>query len=744
MAKRIAGITIEIGGDTTKLKKALQGVDSQLSKTGSNLKDIGNLLKMDPGNATLLEQKQRNLSDAIGETKLRLRELKSVQKESLTTEEWDALQREIIDTEQKLKGLEKEYRGFGSVGAQQVAAVGQTLEKAGAKVTDAGKKLTKTVTVAAVAGLGSVIQTGMEFDAEMSKVKAISGATGEEFEQLRSKARELGSTTKFSATESAEAFEYMAMAGWKPQQMLEGIGGVLSLAAASGEDLGTTSDIVTDALTALKLEAKDTGKFVDILAAASSSSNTNVSMMGESFKYAAPLVGTMFAETGTQAEDTAIALGLMANAGIKASQGGTALRRVLTNMASPTASMSKAMDALGVSLDDGKGNMYSLYEVMVQLRSGFGGLMDAAPNFIEDLAELDQQLEDGTITEDEYAAAQEELISSTYDAEAAEKARYAAMLAGKTGLSGLLAIVNASPEEFDSLTESIYGSEGAAQAMADTMQDNTQGDVTKLKSAIQELSISLSDTLTPVIRQGIEIAQDLVDKFNSLDDDQKKTIVTVGLLAAAAGPVLVIGGTMISGLGKILTLVPTLVSGIGMVTSVLGGPLTLALAAAVAGGVLLIKNWDKVKEVASTAFNGAKNTISNAINSIKGLFNFSWSFPKLKMPHFSWTWQSVGGLVSIPMISVDWYAKAMENGMILNKPTIFGAQGGRLLGGGESGSEAVVGTSSLMAMIRSAVMGSQQPVINVYGAQGQDIRELANIVMQKMEHRVQQREGALT
>ena len=288
MAKdKIRGITIELGADTSKLMEAFRNVDKQLKQSTNSLKDIDRLLKLDPKNTELLTQKYNTLETAIGQSKQRLQELTRIQDEMVSqgkvgTAEWDALQREIIDTQQDLKSLEQEYKEFGSVAAQQVKVAGEKMQQLGDKMASVGKSMTTYVTTPIVTGFAAAVKKTMDFDSEMSKVKAISGANAEEFETLRKKAIEMGESTKFSVTESAEALEYMAMAGWKPEQMLRGIEGVMALAAASGEDLGTTSDIVTDALTAFGLEADDAKGFVNILAVAASNANTNVSMMGES------------------------------------------------------------------------------------------------------------------------------------------------------------------------------------------------------------------------------------------------------------------------------------------------------------------------------------------------------------------------------------------------------------------------------------------------------------------------------
>ena len=354
------------------------------------------------------------------------------------------------------------------------------------------------------------ITAGMNFEKEMSKVQAISGATSEDMEALTAKAKEMGETTVFSASESAQAFEYMAMAGWKTEDMLNGIEGIMNLAAASGESLATTSDIVTDALTAFGLEAKDAGHFADVLAAASTNANTNVAMLGESFKYVAPVAGSL----GFSVEDVSTALSLMANSGIKASTAGTSLRQLLTNMAKPTKTASEAMKKLGISLDDGKGNMKSFGEIMKELRSGFGNLKMPMDQFQQQVKKLDSDLEQGSITEDEYNKQMKTLTESAYGAEGALKAEAAASLAGTRGMSGLLAIVNTTDDDFNKLTTAINGATGAAQGMADVMTDNVAGDITLLKSKVEGIMIKVFEKASGSIRQAIDTISKTLDTID--------------------------------------------------------------------------------------------------------------------------------------------------------------------------------------------------------------------------------------
>lgn len=370
----------------------------------------------------------------------------------------------------------------------------------------------------AVSGFAATaIKAGSDFEAGMSKVQAISGASGDEIAKLADKAKEMGAKTKFSATESAEAMQYMAMAGWKTGDMLNGIEGIMNLAAASGEDLASTSDIVTDALTAFGEAADQSGKFADALAAAASNSNTNVAMLGESFKYVAPVAGAL----GYSYQDVSVALGLMANSGIKASMAGTSLRQLFTNLAKPTDSMAAAMDYLGISLQDDEGNMKSLMNVMRDLRESFGKCQMPMDEFQSKLAELDTQYANGELTEKKYNKALQDLTEKAYGAEGALKAKYAATLAGTQGMSGLLAIVNSSDDDFDKLTEAIHNSDGAAEKMADTMNDNLQGAITLAKSALESVQIALYEKVQ-------EPMKDTVKTVTSMSEDMNNSLAENG------------------------------------------------------------------------------------------------------------------------------------------------------------------------------------------------------------------------
>ncbi len=509
MAGRIKGITVEIGGDTTGLEKALKSVNTTIRNTQSQLKDVNRLLKLDPSNTELLSQKQRALKDAIGATKEKLDSLKIAQEQAkqqlengdLGQDKYDALQREIIETEQELRRLQEEAAAT-STALAKIDEAGKKIEAFGDSVTKAGQAVMPASV--AVAGLGvAAVKTAADFDEAMSKVAAISGATGDDLVALRNKAREMGASTKFSAAEAAAAMEYMAMAGWKTEDMLEGIEGVMNLAAASGEDLATTSDIVTDALTAFGLSASDAGHFADILAAASSNSNTNVRMMGETFKYCAPIAGAL----GFSAEDVAEAIGLMANAGIKGTQAGTALRTVMNNLSGDVTITGAALGEVTIATTNADGSMRDLSDILADCRVAFSQLSES------------------------------------------ERAQAAEALVGKNAMSGFLALMNAGPEDIDKLSSAIDSCDGTAAQMAETMQDNLAGQLTILKSQIQELAISFGEMLMPVIRNIVSKIQAFIDKLNGMSESQRKTILTIAGIVAALGPLLVIIGTVISKVG---------------------------------------------------------------------------------------------------------------------------------------------------------------------------------------------------
>lgn len=954
MADRIKGITVEIGGDTTGLSKALSGVNKEIKSTQTQLKDVNKLLKLDPTNTTLLQQKQQLLKTAISETKDKLTQLKSVQDQmdeglkngTVTQQQYDAWQREIVETENELKNLQKELEN-SSTAMTKMTAAGEKLQSVGDTISGVGKKMLPVT--AGITALGTAaVTTAANFESSMSQVQATMGITKDSMSEvdgqsvntmdtLSALAKEMGETTAFSATECAEALNYLALAGYDTQEMVDTLPTVLNLAAAGDMELATASDMVTDAMSALGMETSDADVMVDQMAKTASSTNTSVAQLGEGILKIGATARSV--RGGTAELNTA--LGILANNGIKGAEGGTHLRNVILSLQQGCEDGAIAVGDMSVQVYDAEGNMRSLNDILGDMNTAMDGMTAEEKNNI---------------------------ISKIFN---------------KTDLASVNALLANTGDTWDDLQDSITNSAGAAQQMADTQLDNLQGQLTLLKSALEGLAISIGEILMPYIKSIVSHIQSFVDWLNNLDERTQKIIVTVALVVAAIGPVLIIVGKVISSVGTIMTIIPKIVSLMGTVKTAMAGlnatmaanPIGLIITAIgllVAAFIYLWNNcegfrefwinlWEKVKEIAitvwnaikdffvsiweaisstfttvvtaigdflssawegikntvstvmnaihtvistvwnaiktvfetmfnviktvvttyfniyktiietvlnviktvvttvmnaiqtvistvwnaiktavetvlnaiktavttawnaistttstifnavktvittvwnaiktavttvvngiqtaistawntvknttSTVFNavksvvtsiwngiktavmnvvnsiksgisngfnaikstvsnivnGIKNTISNVFNTIwsavsgivnklKSVFNFSWSLPKIKLPHFSISGSFSLNPPSIPHFSVDWYKKAMSGGMILKDATIFGQSGGKLLGGGEAGDEAVVGVSSLRSMIQDAVQGAalslsgDQPLINI-------------------------------
>nr|DAG58761.1 MAG TPA: minor tail protein [Bacteriophage sp.] len=506
-----------------------------------------------------------------------------------------------------------------------------SMDSVGKKLTSAGKSLTTKVTLPIV-GIGTAaVKTSMDFESAMSKVASLSGAQGEQFDSLRDKALEMGAKTMYSATESAEALQYMALAGWNTEDMLNGLEPILKLAGAAGMDLGTASDIVTDGLTAMGLSAKDAAHFADVMAVTMSKSNTDVNQLGEAFKYVAPLAGAM----GYKIEDLSLALGLMANSGIKASQGGTSLRRVLQNLSDPTGEVASAMKDLGISMFNPDGSAKSLYDLMVELRGSMRGLSEE------------------------------------------EQAMYANTIAGSTGLSGLLAIVNASDEDFNNLANAIYNADGAGMEMYDTMTNNLNGSITELMSALESLMISMGDLLVPLIKKVVSTIQGWVEHINSLDETQKQQIIQIALVVAAIGPLILI-------VGKLFTAISTVVKFVQALTANPVLILVAAIAAAIGGLVgTIITNWDKTKSATENVWNGIKLFVTNVVNGLLSFIeNLFPGFREAGVRLFTGLWD---GLKSVWTKITNWVSNGIKTlAELLNPKNWFSDDGNPRSGYGRS------------------------------------------------------------
>lgn len=636
MANRIKGITVEIGGDTTKLQTALKGVNGEIRNTQSALRDVEKLLKLDPGNTELLAQKHRLLGEAVAGTKEKLETLKTAADQANTAlangeisqDQYDALQREIIETEQRLKDLEKQA-GQSSVALQKIAATGEKLKTVGDNISSAGKKLLPVT--AGVTALGTAaVSTAANFESSMSQVQATMGITkdamstvnGESvntMDTLSALAKKMGSETAFSASECAEALNYLALAGYDTQQMCDTLPTVLNLAAAGGIDLAAASDMVTDAMSALGMGVDEAGTMVDQMAKTASTTNTSVAQLGEGILTIGATAKTV--KGGTAELNTA--LGILANNGIKGAEGGTHLRNVILSLQNPTDKAAACMEKLGVDVYDSEGNMRSLNDILGDLNTSMDGMT------------------------------------------AAEKSNIIGQIFNKTDLSSVNALLANTGTTWDDLQQSIIDSGGAAQQMADTQLDNLQGQITILKSALEGLAISFGELLLPAIKTIVGWVQKFVDWLNGMDEGTKKVVTTIALLAAALGPVLIVIGKVVSAVGTIMTIVPKVAGVINTVktafaalnTTMLANPIFLiiaAITALVAAFIYLwntnedfrqfwINLWENVKEVAIAVWEAIKNFFSAAWEAISSTAQTVWNGIK---DFFSGLWEGIKTIFS--------------------------------------------------------------------------------------------------
>ena len=509
MAGTIKGILVEIGGDTSGLQKAISKVNTATSSLSKELRGVNSLLKLDPRNTELVSQKQKILAENIEATSKKLEELKKVEemanseRNKVSDENYRNLQREIANTEYKLKQLQ--------VQASKWTKAGESLEEFSNKVTRISEKID---------GLGSTLTTGLtlpifaigtaattvgnEFEAKMSKVQAIAGATKEELEKLTDTAIELGSKTSFSSSQVAEGMENLASAGFDTNEIIKSMPGLLDLAASSGTELAAAAEITASAIRGFGLEANTSAHIADVFAEAAARTNAQTEDMGEAMKYVAPVAKTV----GLSIEETAAAIGIMSDAGVKGSQAGTTLRGGLTRIVKPTKMVRDAMQELGVEFYNSNGKMKSLTEIIQTLQEHTKGLTDETKN---------QAL---------------------------------AQIFGTEALSGMLALVNRGSSELESMTKSFKECDGAAAEMAETMLDNTAGSLESLSGSFESAGIAIQKALSPQIRDLAKWIQGLVDDFTELSEEEQQNIVKNALLVASIGPAVKILGKLGKGIGS--------------------------------------------------------------------------------------------------------------------------------------------------------------------------------------------------
>ena len=672
MADRIKGITIAIDGDTTGLSKALKSVNSDLRTAQNGLRDVDKLLRLDPGNVDLLRQKQGYFNDAITATEEKLKterealeQMKNADGFDKNSEQAKALERQIIADEQALDSLKKQAKDFGSVASQQFKLAGDKVKEVGDKISGVGTAMSTHVTAPIVAVGAASLAAFKEVDAGMDIIVQKTGATGEAFESMRGIAENIATTLPVDFETVGTAIgEVNTRFGATGDQLEELSTQFVQFAELNGVDVTNSIDSAQKALSAFGLGAGEAGNLLDVLNATGQATGAGM----DSLLNGLIQNGTAFQEMGLSIEQATVFMGQMETSGANSETVMNGLRKALKNAAED-----------GVPLNDA---LSQLQETILNGANGVDGL------------------------------------TAAYD------------MFGKSG-DQIYAAVKNGTLDFNALSISVEGVGGSVQntfnATKDPIDDFTTA-TNAAKIAGAELGGVIQTAAAPIIQQFAGFIQTLTDKFRELTPEQQQTIVKIGAVVAAIGPAILI-------IGKIVSAVGTVISVLGTVVGVLGGPVTIAIGAAVAAGVLLYKNWDTVKQKAQQlwdflkrTFEGIKNTIGNAIDRIRGLFNFEWHFPQLKLPHFSISGSFSLSPPSVPHLNVDWYRKAYNNGVMFTQPTVLATPGGLKGFGDGNGAEVVLGLNKLRELAGGGVTNN----ITIYGAQGQSEEALANIVIDKI------------
>ena len=713
-SNRIKGITIEIGGDTTKLSKALSGVDKDLRNTQNSLKDVNKLLKLDPGNVELLRQKQGYLTDAIDQTKKKL----DTEKEALRqlaeangdkpTEEQKALAREIAETEKKLESLEDEYKEFGSVAAQQLKQTGEKMKEVGGKISDVGTGLTKNVT-APIAAVGAAsVAAWTEVDEALDTVTTKTGATGEALADMQERAKSIATTIPTSFQSAADAVgEVNTRFGLTGQELEDLSTQFVKFAELNGTDVTQSVDSVQAAMAAFGVETESASDVLDILNKAG--------------------------------QDTGVSV---------------------TQLAADLTTNAVALQEMGFGINDSAGLLANLNKNGLDSSAVMGGLKKALQNATKDGKTMDEAMADlqkslaGAKTDTEAAQAAMELFGN--------KAGPAIATAVRDGKLSFDEAANAVTNWGDSVTNTYTETQDPLDSLTTTM------------NTLKTIGADIVDTSGPLLEKALgglrDVVKDLSEKWGSLDTDQQQAIITFALVAASIGPILV-------GVGNLITAVGTITSTIGAISGAItaaGGlvPAITALATTVApfliGGaivagiiaavVLITKHWDEIKAGAQALFEkmrevwenikttvtdkieSAKETVRNAVEKIKGFFNFSWSLPHINLPHFSIEGEFSLAPPSVPHLAVSWYKKAYDQPIMFTRPTVVPTAAGLKGFGDGAGAEVVLSERKLRAIAGSGATYS--PVFNIYAQPGMDINTLAERIQAQFVAWEEQKEAA--
>lgn len=636
MAKsRIQGITIEFDGDAKKLKDALKDVDSQVRQTQSNLKDVDKLLKMDPGNTELLNQKYKDLTGSIDGTKSRLETLKEAEAQMSAkglqgTAEWDALQREIVETEQKLKSLTKEMENFGSVTAQKVAAAGQKVSEVGKGMEDAGRAILPAS--AAMVGFGTVAASKFsEVDKTMQLTNATMNNTADQAELLEKAMAQAAANSTFGMSDAANATLNFARAGLTAEQAADALAPAMNLAAGEGGNLDNVSAGLVATINGFHDSFGNTAKYADVFAAACNNSALDVDSLSHAMSVAAPI----FSAAGYSVNDAALYMGVMANNGIDADKAANSLKTGLARLVSPAKDGAMMMERLGISVTNTDGSMKSSIQIQDELHNAFSKLSES------------------------------------------EQIAAASAIFGKNQMAPWLALINTAPEDVNKLSTSLSECAGTTDEMAQSMMSGFGGSIEQLKSSLDVLMTMLGKTLAEFLVPIIQHLQKLLTWLNSLDAGTRKIIVTVGMVVAAAGPVLITVGKVAQGIGSIMELAPKLVTAFSKIPEILttvGGafkalwafmlanPITIiiaAIAALVGGFIYLWNNCEEFREFWINLWENIKTAIETAWNAITQFLSTTWTNISTAATN---AWNAISQFFSTTWTNItNWFNTALNN-----------------------------------------------------------------------------------
>lgn len=716
MAGNIKGITIEFNGDTTKLDKALRDVDKRTRGIDSELKKINRDLKFNPSSVTLWSQKQTLLTQKVEETKKKLDVLKQAQAKmdadgvDRTTAEYRDLERQIVETESKLKNFNGQLKKIGNV---KLKALGEQFKQIGSKMTEAGKTMTTRVSLP-LAAVGTVAANKF---AEVDKIMQLTNSTMKnsegEAQLLNTAMKEAAASSTYGMQDAATATLNFARAGLSAKQSAAALSPAMALAAGEGGNLDTVSAGLVATINGFRGSFEDASTYADVFANACNNSALDINSLSSAMSVAAPV----FKAAGYNVKDAALYMGVMANNGIDADKAANSLKTGMSRLISPTSQAQGWMDKLGISVTNADGSMKDSITVQRELHDAFANLSET------------------------------------------EQIAAASAIFGKNQMSPWLALINTAPSSVDKLNTSL-GATGTAVSMQASMMEGFGGSIERLKSGIDVLLTSLGEALAPVIEKVVGVIQKLVDWFNNLSPHMQTIIATVGVVVAALGPVLMVLGFMASGIGSIISLVGTvapLIAGLIPAIAGIGGGMLAALGVIgliVGAGILLYKNWDKIKakaiqlkdwivkawnslksatiskfqaigEAVMRPFRKAVDFVRNAIAKIKSIVNtVKLELPHFKLPHFRINggkipW-GIGGKGVAPTINVDWY----KTGGIFDSPSVIGV--------GEAGREAVVPlTGEAMRPFAEAVaceLANSLATITALAGQGGGATTIHNVI----------------